>query len=175
MALSNRVPNQSPETALPVSTSTMEWMPLDGLIQQWVDFAHETTSAAGLFAASTAFAALACERAALSAYLDAKQHRRPHDVWPCCPRIQESRMETLTQLSTACHHWIEVEPWLSRCTLVLDVAKDLIPDLVEQLGIHADYLFHLFWRVLAETATESGEPLRILVAYLRAPDREVRP
>ena len=147
-------------------------MPLDGLIQSWADFAHETTNAAGLFAASSAFAALACESSALTSYLEAETH---HDVWSWSPRIQANRLESLTQLSTACQHWITVEPWLARCSLVADFAGGLIPDLIHGLSLHETYLFRLFVRVLEETATESGEPLRILVAHLQAADLEVTP
>lgn len=176
MTLTNRIPDQQPpEASLHASTPSAEWMPLDGLIQSWADFAHEATSAAGLFAASCAFSALACEYAALSAYEDAEQHRRPHEVWSWSLRIQASRMEALTQLSTACHHWIAVEPWLSRCSLAHDFANGAIPDLVHGLGVHETYLFRLFLRVLEETATESGEPLRILAGHLRAADLEVEP
>jgi len=149
-------------------------MPLDGIIQSWADFAHETTSAAGLFAVSAAFAAFACESSARAAYLEAEnRHTRDGSSWS--HRIQADRMETLTQLSTACLHWIEVEPWLSRCTLVHDFAYGAVPDLVHGLGVHELYLFRLFLRVLEEAATESGEPLRILVGHLRAADLEVGP
>lgn len=160
------------ETALSVSLPTVEWMPLDALIQSWAAFAHETTSAAGLFAASSAFAALACESSARAAYLEAENHRRPSNVCSWSPRIQASRLESLTQLSTACQHWITVEPWLARSSLVSDFADGLIPDLVTQLGTHEQYLFRLFLRVLEETATESGEPLRILVGQVRTTDLE---
>ena len=158
-----------------VSPPSMEWMPLDGLIQSWADFAHETTSAAGLFAASCAFAALACESSALASYLEAENRRCTCDGLSWSPRIQANRVEALTQLSTACQHWIEVEPWLARCTLVHDVADGQIPDLVHGLSLHELYLFRLFVRVLEETATESGEPLRILVGHLRATGLEVTP
>lgn len=175
MTLTNHPADQSSETALSVSLPQPEWIPLDGLIQSWAAFAHETTSAAGLFAASCAFAALACESSALASYLEAENHRRPSDVWSWSPRIQADRLEALTQLSTACQHWLTVEPWLAGCSLVYDFADGQIPDLVTQLGTHEIYLFRLFLRVLEETATESGEPLRVLVAHLRATDLEVRP
>lgn len=175
MTQTHPVSDQPQETALSVSLPQPEWMPLDGLIQSWAAFAHETTSAAGLFAASCAFAAFACERSALASYQETENHRHPSDVWSWSSRIQASRLEALTQLSTACQHWIAVEPWLARCSLVSDFADGQIPDLVTQLGTHELYLFHLFLRVLQETATESGEPLRILVGHLCATDREVGP
>ena len=169
MTLTHPVPDQSRETALSVSPPFVEWMPLDGLIQSWADFAHETTSAAGLFAASAAFAALACESSALAAYLDAEDYHSRHGAsWS--HHIQASQRETLTQLSTACQHWIEVELWLSRCTLVHDFADGQVPDLVHGLGGHEMYLFRLFLRVLEEAATESGEPLRVLVGHLAVRD-----
>jgi hypothetical protein len=174
MTQPHHVPDQPQETVLSLSTPSIEWMPLDGLIQSWADFAHETTCAAGLFAASAAFAALACECAALSSYLEA-ENRRNRDVLSWLPRIQADRVEALTQLSTACQHWLSVEPWLSRCSVAHDFANGVIPDLVHSLGVHELYLFRLFMRALEETATESGEPLRILVAHLRAADLEVGP
>jgi len=175
MTQTHPVPEQSPEASLHASIPQPEWMPLDGLIQPWADFAHETTSAAGLFAASAAFAALACESSALASYLEAENHRCTRDVLSWSPRIQANRVEALTQLSTACQHWMEVEPWLARCTLVHDFASGEVPDLVHSLGLHETYLFRLFVRVLEEAATESGEPLRILVGHLRATDVEVGP
>ena len=177
MSLMNSVPDAPfPESSLNIpDLPSVEWMPLDGLVQSWADFAHETTSAAGLFATSAAFAALACESAALASYLEAEDRRSRGDGLSWSPRIQESYIETLTQLSTACQHWITVEPWLARCTLVHDFADGRIPDLVHGLGVHETYLFRLFLRVLEETATESGEPLRVLVGHLRAADREVGP
>lgn len=175
MSLTHPVADQSSETDSAVSLPQPEWMPLDSLIQSWANFTHETTSAAGLFAASFALAALACERAALASYQEAENHQRPDEVYSWTPRIQASRLEALTQLSTACQHWITVEPWLARCTLASDFADGQIPDLVHGLSVHEACLFRLFLRVLEETAMESGEPLRILVAHLRATDLEVGP
>src|SRR5579863_6911308 len=172
MSLMSPVPDAPfPESSLNIpGLPSVEWMPLDGLIQSWADFAHETTSAAGLFAASAAFAAFACEGAALASYLEAEDRRSRGDVLSWSPRIQDSRLEALTQLSTARQHWIEIEPWLSRCTLVHDFANGAVPDLVHGLGVHEMYLFRLFLRVLDEAATESGEPLRVLVGHLAVRD-----
>src|SRR5579863_7245126 len=142
MSLMSPVPDAPfPESSLNIpGLPSVEWMPLDGLIQSWADFAHETTSAAGLFAASCAFAALACESAALASYLEAENYRCTSDVLSWSPRIHTDGIEALTQLSTAFQHWIAVEPWLARCSLAHDFADGAIPDLVHGLGIHETYL-----------------------------------
>lgn len=165
---------QSPETALSVSLPTVEWMPLDGLIQSWAAFAHEVTSGPGLYAASSAFAALASETSALSSYLEADTLRARYQLsWT--PRIQGTFSTALRELSEACQRWIEVEQWLTRCPLAHEFGDGPGPDLVGDLGIHETYLFHLFLRVLEEAATESGTPLRVLVGTLSVRDEEVEP
>lgn len=174
MTLTNHISDQQHlATSLRVSDSPVEWMPLDDLIQSWASFASEATNAACLFATSAAFAALACESSARASYLEAEDRcSRLSLSWS--PRIQADRMEALTQLSTACHHWLMVEPHLARCTLAHDFANGMIPDLVYGLSVHEVYLFRLFLRVLEETATKSREPLQILVGFLHAADLEVR-
>jgi len=174
MTLTNHVPDQqSPETALSVSLPTVEWIPLDGLIQFWADFAHETTSAAGLSAVSSAFAALASETSARGSCLEAEAMRtRSQLSWS--PRIQAQQISALSELSEACQRWIEAGQWLSRLPSD-ELVADRIPDLVGDLGVHATFLFRLFLRVLEEAATESGEPLRVLVGTLAVRDLEVRP
>jgi len=164
----------SPETALSVSLPQPEWMPLAGLIQSWAAFAHETTSAAGLYAVSSAFAALASETSARGSYLEAET-RRTGDTFSWSPRIQHGLFSALRELSEACGRWIDVEPWLSRCLLVPDEASEQVPALGQAVGVHETYLFHLFLRVLEEAATESGHPLRVLVGQLAVRDLEVGP
>jgi len=144
-------------------------MPLDGLIQSWAAFAHETTSGPGLYAASSAFAALASETSARSSYLEADTLRDRYQLsWS--PRIQGTLITALSELSEACQRWIEVEQWLTRCTLAHEFGDGHMPDLVGDLGVHETYLFRLFLRVLEEAASESGEPLRMLVGQLAVRD-----
>lgn len=69
MTLQNQMPPRAQETVSlsglrPPALPADEWIPLDELIQRWATFAHVTTSAVGLAAASAAFAALAAETAA---------------------------------------------------------------------------------------------------------------
>ena len=70
MTTTNHFPDPSPETDNAVSLLTVEWMPLEGLIQSWAAFAQETTSACALRALSAAFAALEQESMARSRQAD---------------------------------------------------------------------------------------------------------
>jgi len=144
-------------------------MPLDGLIQSWANFAHETRSGPGLYTVSSAFAALAAETSARSSYFEADTMRaRSQLSWS--PRVQAHQITALRELSEACGRWIEVEQWIERCTLAHEFGDGHMPDLVGDLGVHETYLFRLFLRVLTEAATESGTPLRVLVGQLAVRD-----
>lgn len=78
MTTTNHLPDQPPEAALSVSPSpSVEWIPLDGLAQQWATFASQSTRPRAFAAASLAFTALKQETEARHLELRARRDPRP--------------------------------------------------------------------------------------------------
>ena len=99
MTTTNHLPDPSPEASLHVTLPSVEWMPLDGLIQSWAAFAQETTNACALRALSAAFAALEQESMARRYALTVSDDR-----WPAS--VPDAVSAALSRLAQAATSWL---------------------------------------------------------------------
>src|SRR5207244_13429756 len=82
-------------------TYSTSWMPLEGIIQDWLDVGRETTLATALAAAGAALFALSHEKRALGCYTQGW-----HDSWQqATEQAQEAFHLTGEHLSAAAQHW----------------------------------------------------------------------
>ncbi|MGB8347671.1 MAG: hypothetical protein WCD86_22500 [Ktedonobacteraceae bacterium] len=161
----------SPETARSVSTPTVEWMPLDGIVQAWADVARQTTNERAFAAASLAFTALEQETTARRLY--ALSHQ---EAWPAA--VQDALTSALCQLTDA------ASSWLSACDRLGEYRTVYLPDeeepseqaVLSALAAGYRQLLHvaqLTVRLIQEISPCLDEPVRVLVGQMSVPEREV--
>src|SRR5258708_39378101 len=111
--LSHDLPTQHGETAAaagPTPCSSLSsttrtystcWVPLEGIIQDWLDVGREATLASALAAAGAALFALSHEKRALGCYTQGW-----HDSWQqATEQAQEAFQQTGAHLSAAAQQW----------------------------------------------------------------------
>jgi hypothetical protein len=117
------------------------WVPLEGIIQDWLDVAREAALAIALAAAGAALFALSHEKRALHCYTQGWQ-----DSWrEAAQQAQEAFHQTGEHLAAAAQHW-------SLVVTLLDTLPAEQPQ-----AVPADELGRI--RALAHTAREQRERL----------------
>lgn len=145
---------------------SVEWMPLDGLIQSWAIFAHGTTQEHGLILVRSAFDALSQESAARRLYFD---HRTPTtEVLPSLAFLAEAASSWLTVLDSLHHYCQHTLP------LEEEQSEQMVAELVAISYQHLLSVASLSVRLLHEYATSLAEPVRVLIGTLAVPEPEVR-
>ena len=149
MTLTHRTPD--PQASMHASLPSVEWMPLDGIIQQWATAAIDLPHAEALQATSEALRALALETSARRCYHDTCTVR----AWePPSPELMGQHLtRALTDLFEARRHWGLVAEWLER--LARECRREracypLLCDLFVTLYTHQGYLSRLVARLAEE-------------------------
>ncbi len=156
----------------PASLPTVEWSPLDEIIQTWADFAHVTRSAAGLCAVSAAFAALAAESAARATAIEVGLRESAGLILPRKRRRAALPDSVFTDLNEARLRWLEALWSLGRVRAVQDEeAAPLLANAGEQAACQAQHLLHLSLRLLRETGVDPSRYLRVYITF-PLPDEE---
>lgn len=170
MTLTNHVPDQSQETALSVSTPSVEWMPLDGLVQQWTQAlsAFAWPRAEALQASSAALRALALETSARRCYLHGTLVR----AWePPVPELVGQHLsEAFGELVQARQHWQAVAEWLERlareCRREERACYPLLCTLFTALSTHQSYLCQMLSRLADELVPATAAVQRAMLHTL---------
>ena len=156
--LSHDLPTQHGKTPaadgglIPLSSTTRTystcWMPLEGIIQDWLDLGREATLASALAAAGAALFALSHEKRALRCYTQGW-----HDSWcKATEQAQEAFQQTGRHLSAAAQQW-------SLAAFLLDTLSR------EQQAVPANELGRI--RALTQAAREQQARLCKLVEEVR--------
>lgn len=154
-------------------TPTVEWMPLDGLIQAWAAFAHGTTHACALSALSSAFAALEQESLARRRYGSVYDDR-----WPAS--VSDALGHTLAPLAQAATSWLTALGELDAYRRAGPPAED-DPDEQTVCALFAASYQHMLSvsllsvRLVEELGRSFDEAVRELIGTLAMPDQEVTP
>jgi len=148
----------------------VEWMPLDGLAQQWATFASHSTQQWAFATASLAFTALEHETAARRVYAEAHT-----EAWPAS--VQDALMASLSHLTEA------ASSWLSALDRLEEYVRVVLPAEEEQdeqavLQLLADSYHHLLYVAclsvrLVQTTLDPS--LRVLIGQLQVAHLEVTP
>ena len=130
-------------------TYSTSWMPLEGIIQDWLDVGREATLATALAAAGAALFALSHEKRALGCYTQGW-----HDSWQqATGQAQEAFQQTGQHLSAA------AQQWCLAVTLLDTLSR-------EQQAVPADELARI--RALSQTARAQQARLYTLAEEIRA-------
>jgi len=174
----NHAPDQQhPEASMPPSILTVEWMPLDGIIQQWATAAIDLPHAEALQATSEALRALALETSARRCYGDTCTVR----AWePSSPELVKQHLAlALTDLFEARRHWEAVAEWLERLARACRRERDcysLLCALFTELYTHQGYISRLVARLAEEsvpvTATMQQAMTHTLAEAFGVPEQE---
>lgn len=154
-------------------TPSVEWMPLDGLIQSWAVFAHGTTHACALSALSSAFAALEQESVARRRYGTLSDDR-----WPAS--VSDALGHALTSLAQAATSWLTALDELDAYRRAGPPAED-DPDEQAVCALFAASYQHLLSvallsvRLVQELGCSFDEAVRVLIGTLAVPDQEGMP
>lgn len=146
----------------------VEWMPLDGLVQAWAAFAHETTNACALSALSSAFAALEQESIARRLYGTISS-----DHWPAS--VPDAMSTALTHLSQAATSWLVALDELDAYRRTGSPAEDL-PDERAALALFADSYQQLLSvaslsvRLVQEMGHSFDASVRLVIGTLPIPE-----
>lgn len=149
MTLTDPIPADSSLSPPPV-----EWMPLDGLVQQWTQPLFELVwpHSEALQASSEALRALALETDARRSYY----HVRAVLAWmPPTPELVGQHLaQTFTDLVEARRHWQAVAEWLERlareCRREERMCYPLLCELFTTLYTYQGYLCRLLARLAEE-------------------------
>lgn len=160
----------TPTNSLP----PVEWMPLDGLVQQWAAFVSCSTREYALTAARFAFGALEAETAARH-----MAGETPQTPWP--------ELSPHSALVVALDHLTHAaSSWLSACDWLEQYRRMDLPSEEEQSDsavceLLADSYQHLLSvaclsvRLVQHLHTLLDAPVRVLIGHLDASKPEVRP
>lgn len=161
MALTNPIP-------------VVEWMPLDGLVQQWAAFVSCSTREYAFTAARFAFGALEEETAARS--MEGGTQQTP---WPETPP-QSALVVALDHLTHAASSWLSACEWLEQYRTTDLPSEEEQSDYVV-LELLADSYQHLLSvaclsvRLIQHLHTLLDAPVRVLIGHLDGSEPEVRP
>jgi len=148
----------------------VEWIPLDGLAQQWTQMLCELEwpHPEALQASSEALRALALETTARRSYLHMKTVRS----WkPPTPELAEQHLaQAFTDLCEARRHWQAVGEWLQRlareCRQEERACYPLLCELFTTLYTHQSYLCRLLSRLAGELVPATAQVQQAMVQTL---------
>ncbi len=127
-----------------------EWMPLDALIGQWVNFAREPEAVSALALELISDALLACsyEMSARNEYATFVSYGSMRDHRPYA--LTHGLDECIRQLSDACSRWSSVMYWLAHLDDEAQQSLDVVRQLSEASSLHQRRVERLLLRVQEE-------------------------
>lgn len=152
---------------------SVEWMPLDGLAQQWAAFASHSTQQCAFATVSLAFTALEHETAARRISYDA-----PQEAWPAS--VQDGLLAALHHLTKAASSWLSALDRLEEYYRVVLPAEDEQDEqtIISLQAVTYAHLLHvagLSVRLVQEVQAALDAPVRVLLGTLHVSDVEVTP
>lgn len=150
--------------------SPVDWIPLDGMAQQWTQalFELEWPHPEALQASSAALRALALETNARRSYLHVKMVR----TWkpPTAQLAEQHLAQAFTDLCEARRHWQAAGEWLERlareCRQEERACYPLLCELFTALYTHQSYLCRLLARLAEELVPATAQVQQAMIRTL---------